>query len=82
MRRAVQDAFNELLLEIAVTKKKDDKGSKTKTVKDLRKKSLTSGADTQGSTKPVEIEYDETDDLADEIKHRKKVRDSKTLTGV
>lgn len=83
MRKAVDDAFRNLLLKL-VSKKKDSK--ETKSLKNLlsktkRKQSLGSGADTEGDTElPVSKSVDE--DLADVIAERKEFKNSRISTGV
>jgi hypothetical protein len=90
MRKAVQDAFNELLLKLVSPGKggklekgkKDDKSTLNRLAKSERKRSLSSGSDDAGDKASAPSLENDVDVLADELKERKKVKDARTGVGV
>ena len=83
MKKAVQDAFNEILIQMSTSKLKKDTGViKDSSKKKDRKSSLGAGADDAGIVSTTPKQFNPNDDLAEVLYERKKFRDSRMTTGV
>lgn len=80
MRRAVQDAVNELLVNKLGSK--EEKKEPKKITKVKIKEALGEGSDDSGITEKVIKPYSANDDLVDAIAERKKFKSDRVTTGV